>query len=384
VVARSGLWPGVVALANDADLWCVACARTRSGRKAVDAVMAGGPGTEQYTDQEDNPLTVGLYGSEDLHGASCGGCWSSYAIQQGDGRYWRVCEPLTHTLVSAHLRGLVTLGTYLLDEADTCAFAVFDADSEDGLERLAMLAGELRQDGVPTLVEASRRGGHLWVHLAEPTPAHAVRAWLLPYAQGYGLELYPKQDACVSGPGSLIRLPLGIHRRSRGWYPFLATVADGSLVPVGQTVEDCCRWAWASVERVTVPVVAHSLPLVHVALPAGVVGGSPEATGGPDAGHLGDRRGGRGRIRAWCRSHDALAVIGRYVALDRRGVGSCPFKGHHYRGDVRPSFQVFPESEQCWYCYTWQRGGDLFDFLCLYYEVTPQEGWLRLQRREWD
>ena len=35
-----------------------------------------------------------------------------------------------------------------------------------------------------------------------------------------------------------------------------------------------------------------------------------------------------------------MAVIGRYVALDARGVGSCPFKEHHYRGDMRPSFQV--------------------------------------------
>src|SRR5579875_1583873 len=310
-------------------------------------------------------------------------CWSSYAVQQGDGRYWRVCEPLTHELLAAHLRGWVTLGTYLLDEAHTCAFAVFDADGADGLARLARLAGEWRGQGIPALLEASRRGGHLCVHFTAPTLASQVRAWLLPFARDYGLELYPKQDACVSGPGSLIRLPLGIHRRSRGWYPFLAMAPDGSLVAVGETVEDCCRWAWASVERVVVPVMTYGLPLAR-----GVIGGgAPEAAAVGDGLDGGDElragSGGRGRIRAWCRSQDVLAVIGRYVALDRRGVGSCPFKGHHYRGDVRPSFQVFPASDQCWYCYTWQRGGDLFDFLCLYHGLSPHEGWLRLQQGAW-
>src|SRR6266571_4832692 len=91
-------------------------------------------------------------------------------------------------------------------------------------------------------------------------------------------------------------------------------------------------------------------------------------------------RPGRGSIRAWCRTQDILGVIGRYVALDGRGVGSCPFKEHHYRGDVRPSFQVFGGNDPHWYCYTWGRAGDLFDFLCLYYQITPQEAWERLRQ----
>ena len=74
MVARYGLWPGVVALANDADLWCVKCARQRYGRTAVDAVIAGGAGSEQWTDHEGNALSVVLYGLEDLHSTHCGGC----------------------------------------------------------------------------------------------------------------------------------------------------------------------------------------------------------------------------------------------------------------------------------------------------------------------
>src|SRR6266480_3265042 len=98
-------------------------------------------------------------------------CWSHYAVQQRDGSYWRVREPLTLSLLAAHLAGRCTLGTYLLDGSNQCSFAVFDADRQDGLGRLVGLAMELAQLGIPTLLETSRRGGHLWVHLIEPTLA---------------------------------------------------------------------------------------------------------------------------------------------------------------------------------------------------------------------
>jgi hypothetical protein len=302
-------------------------------------------------------------------------CWEHYAVQQRDRSYWRVTEPLSLSLLAAHLAGRWTLGTYLLDRQSACLFAVFDADHEDGLECLAELAEELLQQGVPTMLEASRRGGHLWVHLSEPTPAQVVRAWLLPYAVACGVELYPKQDWLLpGGSGSLIRLPLGVHRQSRGWYPFVEMSAWGELVPVGDTVVECCAWVCQQVQRVAVPgeVVAACAEgrLGQSESRMGAQGGRPAQT----ASHW-----GYGSIREWCRSQDIVAVISRYVALDGRGVGSCPFKEHHYRGDVCPSFQVFGGSDPHWYCYTWRRAGDLFDFLCLYYQLTPQEAWRRVQ-----
>src|SRR5260370_15545702 len=109
-------------------------------------------------------------------------CWGQYAVQQGDGSYWRVAERLSFPLLAAHLEGRWTLGTYLLDAQSCCAFAVFDADGVDGLECLAELAGELRGQGVPTVLEASRRGGHLWGHLAGPKPVRKGRPWVLAYA----------------------------------------------------------------------------------------------------------------------------------------------------------------------------------------------------------
>jgi hypothetical protein len=304
--------------------------------------------------------------------------WDQYAVQQRDGSYWRVTEPLSLPHLSAHLAGRWTVGTYLLDASSHCSCAVFDADDVAGLECLAGLAEELLREGVPTLLEASRRGGHLWVHLVEPTPAQVVRAWLLPYAVDIGVELYPKQNWLASGgSGSLIRLPLGVHQQSRGWYPFVQRSAWGELVPVGQTVLECCAWACQHLHRVAVPasvVVAcsESVPMQsELRMRMGLECGRSVQT----VNHW-----EYGSIRQWCRSQDIEAVIGRYVALDRRGVGSCPFKEHHYRGDVRPSFQVFGGSDPHWYCYTWRRAGDLFDFLCLNYHLTPHEGWQRVQQ----
>ena len=316
---------------------------------------------------------LGAYASLFVH------CWGQYAVQQRDGSYWRVAEPLTLPLLAAHLEGRWTLGTYLLDQGSCCAFAVFDADGVGGLEHLGALAGELGGQGVPTVLEASRRGGHLWVHLREPTPAHVVRAWLLPFAMAYGVELYPKQDRLVpGGSGSLVRLPLGIHRQSRGWYPFVQRNAWGEWAPVGETVVACCAWVCQQVQR--------------VAVPAAVVPGCAEVSPGWSESRMGSDAGASarmasrmsyGRIREWCQAQEIVAVIGRYVALDGRGVGSCPFKDHHARGDLRPSFQVFGGSDPHWYCYTWGRAGNLFDFLCLYYRLTPQEAWRRIHQGEW-
>jgi CHC2 zinc finger len=304
--------------------------------------------------------------------------WDDYAVQQRDGSYWRLAEPLSLPQLSAHLEGRWTLGTYLLDEASCCSFAVFDADRQDGLGQLAVLSRELGLQGIPTVLEVSRRGGHLWVHLVEPTPAALVRAWLLPYALALGVELYPKQDMLApGGSGSLIRLPLGVHRQSRGWYPFVQVRSDGVMVPVGETVAACCAWLCRQVQRVAVP------PLVSMACSAQETAVERSGSIVVEMTALTASHGPYESIRAWCRSQDIVEVIGRYVVLDARGMGSCPFKEHHHRGDVRPSFQVFGGQDQHWYCFAWQQAGDLFDFFCFYYHLAPQAMWRHIQLEGW-
>jgi hypothetical protein len=87
-------------------------------------------------------------------------------------------------------------------------------------------------------------------------------------------------------------------------------------------------------------------------------------------------------IHDWCAAQDAVRVIGRYVRLDQRGMGCCPFGEHHADGkDSRPSLWVHAPrgaGAPCWYCQVWQRGGNLFDFLLPYYGLDVRSLWQRI------
>jgi len=131
----------------------------------------------------------------------------------------------------------------------------------------------------------------------------------------FNLSFYPKQDEC-EGYGSLIRLPLGVHRRSGQRYHFIERGATG-LVSLTSTEEDRAAW-FTSITLMGVP------------------------------------------LRQWNEAQDPFQVIGRYVSLTSKGVGQCPFGEHHTGGrDTKASLKVYTSrvaGGYCWYCYTWQRG----------------------------
>src|SRR5437879_5732692 len=163
-----------------------------------------------------------------------------YAVQQMNGRYLRVGRPLQQRTLLDHFAGIQSLGTYVMDERGSCRYAVFDADMAEGIDVLLDLSGRLAGDGIPSYLEASRRGGHLWVLLDGLYRASEVRRWLLPSCPA-GVEFYPKQDEGC-GYGSLIRLPLGVHLRSGCRYPFLVWSDDCGLVPVAASVPEQLQW----------------------------------------------------------------------------------------------------------------------------------------------
>jgi len=88
---------------------------------------------------------------------------------------------------------------------------------------------DLREDGVTAYLEPSRRGGHLWLFFS-PTPGATVRQFGQNLVGRYdlaGIELFPKQAELKTGPGSLVRLPLGRHlyggkTQSSGRFPLSA------------------------------------------------------------------------------------------------------------------------------------------------------------------
>jgi hypothetical protein len=171
-----------------------------------------------------------------------------------------------------------------------------------------------------------------------------------------------------------VRLPLGVHRLTGERYPFV-TLVNGTWVPLAPSIVEMLHW-FGSVERVRVPAaLAVSAPTTPLTSAQGSI---PFQTPSPI-----ETAGVPSTIRDWCRRYDPVSVIGRYVALDERGMGCCPFGSHHAHGvDRHPSLWVYHPTYPdicCWYCHVWRQGGSLFDFLRYYYGLEPADLWQRLQ-----
>lgn len=299
---------------------------------------------------------------------------NDYAWQREDGRYRRAFERLTLDTLQAHIAGARTLATYVIDERGLCRFAVYDSDQAEGLDTLAGVQLRLANDGILSYLERSRRGGHLWVLLERPARASMIRAWLLPYCPP-DVEFYPKQDESSAGVGSLIRLPLGVHRLSGRRYPFVTVTQGGAITPIAGTLAETFTWL-RSVERVQLPdsLPAESEPSRDHAAPQHTIVSKSPATRSAT---------GYATIREWTEAQDALKIISGYVRLDGRGLGHCPFGEHHSDGrDSHPSFRAYRPSRpgaSSWYCYAWQRGGNVFDFLCKWHDLDAAAMWARIQ-----
>lgn len=291
----------------------------------------------------------------------CVGRRDTYAVQLETGTYARVDHALTDQDLVDHLAGRRTLGTYVINEQGHCPFAVLDADQENGLALLQTLAGEIAQAGAVLHLERSRRGGHGWIFFSEPVPPEQIRAWLMPLAKTHKLELYPKQGKS-NGVGSLIRLPLGIHRRSGMRYPFIDACTGHAVAANTAGV-----LAW-------LPTAARSTcPMISSPQKPDIPGYSTSTKTVPVP----------GSIREWNTAQDPFAVISQYIELDQQGSGHCPFGEHHASGvDTHSSFQVYQPGVPggyCYFCHVEQKGGSVFDFLARYHGLTAKDCWQKIK-----
>ncbi|HJT54861.1 MAG TPA: CHC2 zinc finger domain-containing protein [Ktedonobacteraceae bacterium] len=295
-----------------------------------------------------------------------------YALQQHSGRYRRVGAPLSTAVLHRHLAGQETIGTYVIDERGRCRFAVYDADMPDGLSLLAGVQAKLADVGIGSFLECSRRGGHLWVLFAPPLTPASVRRWLLPYGPP-GVEFYPKQETLGQGYGSLIRVPLGVHQRSGRRYPFVQWQA-GTPVLVAPSTSAQLSWCCTLVQT----AAPDDLALLSSPSAMGATPPHTSITKNVSTAAM----SGYASIAAWCAAQDPFSLIGRYVRLDQRGMGHCPFGEHHRDGvDQHPSFRVYVPSVPggcCWYCYTWGHGGNVFNFLARYHRLDAKTLWSRI------
>jgi hypothetical protein len=275
-----------------------------------------------------------------------------------------------------HLNGVCTLASYTITEEDFCRFVVFDCDADDGLFQLFQVQERLAGFAVPSYLEQSRRGGHLWVFLAQVLSPRLVRQALLPSCLP-GMEFFPSHEgASFEHPGYAVRLPLGVHRKSGCRYPFVEYSLSG-FVPYAQTVREMLLFL-STVERVEVAVLSRLAERNQYG-----VRDTPTRPSKKSLVSVSSVSSGRWRtIVEWCAEQDPFVLIGRYVDLNHRGEGCCPFGWHHSDGlDAHPSFKVYDPvapDVMCWYCCAWKQGGSVFDFLKLYHNVTPRQLWHRI------
>ena len=147
--------------------------------------------------------------------------------------YSPVHSALTPELAAAHLRGDVTLGSYLVRRDDRALQLALDLDATKAAVRratgdagrardlrrrihqagLALLEG-LRAAGFdPLLVDSGYKGRHLWCVLPEPALAGRVRAlgegWaraLAPADPELAVEVFPRQGSCASGETTAVEV----------------------------------------------------------------------------------------------------------------------------------------------------------------------------------
>ena len=151
---------------------------------------------------------------------------------------------LTLDTIRRHLEGEITIGLYAINPVNQCSkWVAIDADYQDALADLIELGACLKQEGVESALEQSRRGGHLWVFMAEPLLARDCRIYVCDLAlrlgisvkagrQREGIEIFPKQD-CLKADryGNAIRGPLGMHRGAgrRFWFDAAAEDVEAQM-----------------------------------------------------------------------------------------------------------------------------------------------------------
>lgn len=263
-----------------------------------------------------------------------------YPRQLEDGSYVCIRKPLLERHLLRHLTGELTLGTYCLDPDSRTRFVVLDADDEHQLARLERIVGDFGQAGVPSYLETSRRGGHLWLFFEQSVPGHEARSFGLGLLNSYdatGIELYPKQDRLNGGPGSLIRLPFGVHRKSGLRYGFLSR--DGQPLAASLAAQ---IHALAAPQTVPQAAFARYAASGETTAPKRVV--RPSVGAGETLSE---------QIKS---SMTVLDFVSQYVELSPSGRGRCPF-----HDDQRASFSVNAEKNY-WHCFAGCGGGSIIDF----------------------
>jgi hypothetical protein len=154
------------------------------------------------------------------------------------------------------------------------------------MQSLIELQQELKQDGVESALEHSRRGGHLWIFCETPLLAAECRIYIynlalrlgIPVKCGGlkdGIEVFPRQDRLEEGEfGNAIRAPLGVHRKTnlRYWFQKAAPTPEMQLAylkGLPKLTEDRLKVLTDGMSFPKVYRPVAGLPYIPISLPAG-------------------------------------------------------------------------------------------------------------------
>jgi hypothetical protein len=149
-------------------------------------------------------------------------------------------ETLDAELLDTALRkGFSVSGYMAWPEGDTfwTQVGAMDFDMEDGFQRATTVRSFLGSQGMDSLLVASRRGAHLWVHTDwQPLPAATMRRALsnaltlcdVPLEKA---EVFPKRSRAEWGVGAL-RFPLMRHPKTGVTYPAYDPDDDAEIADV--------------------------------------------------------------------------------------------------------------------------------------------------------
>lgn len=285
-----------------------------------------------------------------------------YPLQKKDGSsYVAVHEPMTLDMVASHFYGKRTIGAYALDTQNQAKWVCLDADDETDWQGLTSLARNLSHHTIPSYLEPSRRGGHLWLFFESPIPGTATRRFgkqLLKEHHLDTVELYPKQDELRTGTGSLVRLPLGFHQKETPPHRYHFITLEGN--PLASTIREQIA-VLAQPERVPQSFVDDVLtraPESKAVFPTRPFKPSKKNR------IVGDTPSERIKNRV-----SVADFVSQYVDLDRNGRGYCPFHDDHHM-----SFGVNTE-RNFWNCFAEcgePRGGSVIDFWMRWRQINGQ------------
>ena len=171
-----------------------------------------------------------------------------WASPTGETGYVPIREPLTLQVARNHILGNHTIGIYQLRLDETVRFVAYDLDLpkyllkdqtysktwKNALQKTQSAACLFLDKGaayhIPVYLEDSGyKGRHCWIFFKQPIPARMARKFAVLFASGLAnfpadvnLEIFPKQTRVKDdGLGNLIKLPLGIHRKTGNRSTFL-------------------------------------------------------------------------------------------------------------------------------------------------------------------